>query len=172
LASRQATSNGGKDGSNCARCHSAWGFIKFLNQTTNLTRLRNVSGQPNAVLACVGCHNTNIGNVPATPEGDLRTNSSQVSSGYTAVYAARAVTSGNSKGQGAALPSNTYAFGDQKSSNICIPCHSGRANGALVKQVFAGAGTNGWNGYSTAQTNLYMHAFNPAPVVFGGGAYE
>ncbi|KAA0891326.1 PKD domain-containing protein [Oryzomonas rubra] len=163
-----------QNGANCQRCHSTYGFLKFANATTGLTRLAFNDGpgkQPNGVLACIACHKNT--------EGALRSDSATYATGYVAQYVPRPVTSGTSKGQGynqdmATAVATTYEnFGDKQNSNLCITCHSGRANAALIANVFAGVGgTNAWNGYSTVQTNLYQHAANPAQTVKGRGAYE
>lgn len=50
------TNNGTRTNSNCQRCHSTYGFLKFTNQTTGLTRLQPKVGQPNNVLLCITCH--------------------------------------------------------------------------------------------------------------------
>ncbi|UFS71056.1 hypothetical protein LPW11_02435 [Geomonas sp. RF6] len=147
------TNNGKQDNGNCGRCHTTIGFLKFANLSAQYNdRLKLVSGQPNATLACITCHKT--------AEGELRTDITirdgglKLADGYKAKFTATGATT------------SYVQFDSYKNSNICIPCHSGRTTEAIVKSYYA------QNNYSTGTTGFYQHAANIGQTFAGTGAYQ
>lgn len=110
----------------CARCHTTTGFAAFtdalrsgdselagLISEGSVTLIDASSDWKPEMLKCNGCH-TNY-------QGELRNPGA-----YTASYDYS--TDGVS-----AVASHSYA--DASSSNVCIPCHSGRQNGDSLKNM-------------------------------------
>ncbi|UFS71059.1 cytochrome c3 family protein [Geomonas sp. RF6] len=143
---------GTRHNSNCNRCHTTYGFLTFANQTTGLTRLQLKLGETNAVMACITCHKT--------AEGALRTDMIIPDGNVTLKngYVARFVQAGQTD--------KTVTFPAFKNSNICVPCHSGRTTGSVVKDYYA------LGNYTSGQTNFYQHAANIGQTFIGTGAYE
>jgi hypothetical protein len=163
------TNNGTRQAGNCDRCHTAYGFMKFANQTTGYARLRaplfnvgvynnnQANYQANNVLICVACH--------SSVEGPLRTNAvvagTVLTNGYFALFSSNVATlgAGNTKTQ--------VAFPGYKNSSICVPCHSGRTTDKYVRDNIATIAN-----YSTLQLSNYQHAANMGQTFIGKGAWE
>jgi hypothetical protein len=166
------TNNGTRQNGNCDRCHTAYGFIKFANQTTGLTRLRLQAGQPNNVLICIGCHKAIEGEFSITlPQAPLRIdatpagNPTALTGGYFALFSSSAssITAGNTKIQ--------IQFPGYKNSSICVPCHAGRSTDKVfVETIAKSLAVNG--NYSTIGTSYYQHAKNVGQTFIGKGAYD
>jgi hypothetical protein len=163
---------GSRQNGNCNRCHTAYGFMKFANQTTGYTRLQlklGVQGDAstaNNVLICIGCH--------SSVEGALRTNAAPsgnnaagkgagqaLSQGYFALFSSSVANlgAGNTKPQ--------VQFPGYKNSSICIPCHSGRTTDVYVKNYIATIAN-----YSTLQLSNYQHAANMGQTFIGKGGWD
>jgi len=149
---------------NCTRCHTAYGFMKFANQTTGMTRLQLKTGQANNVLICIGCHKTT--------EGELRTDAvpagghGPLSGGYFALFS-------SSKAIVAADKTKIeIAFPGLQNSSICVPCHAGRSTAAVFVAVIDKANTAPLGNYSTISTSYYQHAKNVGQNFISQGAYD
>ena len=142
--------------SNCIRCHSAQGFKQFVDSNfTKVSKIQN-GGAPikdSSPLTCNGCH--------TSPEGALNT-ANFGTTGYKAYWGySTALISGKKV-------VTSIQLGDNRNSNICMPCHSQRASGQEIKDVFA---TGAFKQYS-AGSAIYPHAAQPAAIFYGKGGYE
>jgi hypothetical protein len=176
-ANPSRTNNGTRQNGNCDRCHTSYGFLKFANQTTGLTRLQlkiGVKGDASTaenVLVCVGCHSsieTGALRTNATPSGNNAAGKGAgqaLTGGYFALFssAGTAVASGKTKIQ--------IAFPGYKNSSICIPCHSGRTTADVFVANLDFASTANKN-YSTVSTSYYQHGKNMAQTFIGAGGYD
>jgi|GEM_PF-943679 len=165
------TNNGTRQNGNCDRCHTAYGFMKFANQTTGYTRLQLKTGQANNVLICVGCH-SNLDNgalrTDATPAGNPTT----LAGGYFALFSSAAPTAAGTQGQVAANKTKIeLSFPGYKNSSICVPCHAGRSTAAVFVAVIDQAKLVNKN-YSTITTSYYQHAANMGQTFTGQGGYD
>lgn len=142
---------------NCIRCHTSNGFAAFVDSGFTMID-RNPTGGLNAPLTCNGCH--------TSPEGDLRlqnfTTATHGAKGYKALWG---YSTAKISGQKVVT---AIQLGDNKNSNICMPCHSQRASGQEIKDVFA---TGAYKQYS-AGSGIYPHAAQPAAIFYGKGGYE
>jgi len=130
----------------CNACHTTTGFIKAMgNGHTNTLKL-GATSTGKEVLACNGCHLSND-----FKNGGVR----KTSGGYVAGMG----------GYGAAAKA-TISFPDVGDSNLCIPCHAGRENGASMQGTLA-APTNFAN--STFKNPHYLAA---AAVFYGKGGFQ
>jgi hypothetical protein len=163
---------GTRSPSNCNRCHTAYGFMKFANQTTGYSRLQLVVGAQNDsktannVLMCVGCHSDVNGplRTDATPSGSNVAGTGAglpLTSGYFALFSSSVANlgAGNTKAQ-------VYIPG-YKNSSICVPCHAGRTNEVYVKNNIGKIAN-----YSTLQLANYQHAANMAQTFAGKGGWD
>jgi hypothetical protein len=121
----------------CQRCHTTTGYKTYMNaliagDTALASRLHDgtQSGTDSSLtfttvykpemLECTGCHTDN--------RGTLRN-----AGAYTGVYQYRVTNVGAASGTMSSILSSASAqFPDVSSSNVCIPCHSGRTNGASI----------------------------------------
>jgi len=132
--------------SDCLRCHTADGYVQFTN--SNFTNVNNVAGDPkvNAPLKCTACHNNDSFSVRGV---------SKVSTFYN-ISTVDKVTAKTVKSR---IAGN---YPDVGQSNICNSCHSARAVGPNLTDLF---NTGNWNlsnasfqnsHYMAASGNMYM----------------
>jgi Cytochrome c554 and c-prime len=189
------TNNGTRQNGNCDRCHTTYGFLKFANQTTGLTRLQLKTGQPNNVLICVTCHGLPTydatqagamgegGVTKVMPEGTLRLNAAPAGSaagalknGYFALFSSNVNygASGFGAKQGAIELNKSkiqIQFPGFKNSGVCIPCHSGRSTDQVFVSVINRQAADLKN-YSTIPTSYYQHGKNIGQTFIGVGGYD
>jgi len=153
---------------NCIRCHSASGFAAFVD--SGFTKIDQIpTSGANAPLTCNACHVNRVVGAADTHlnEGALRlknfTTASVVGSkkGYKAFW-----------GYSGALATKrivtSIQLGDNRNSNLCMPCHSQRASGQEIKDFFANGKSNAY----TIGTAIYPHAAQPAAIFYGVGGYD
>jgi hypothetical protein len=130
-----------KTRSNCNVCHSTAGFVKFAGQGFAGSNAGVAAdGGYKQILGCNACHSSTAW------EDSVRT----MSGGYVA----------GQGGLGSAAVANIN-MPDVGESNICIPCHAGRQNGAsLIATATPG---------SSAVTAHYLAA---AAVFYGNGGFQ
>ncbi|HJV66147.1 MAG TPA: hypothetical protein VJ550_10470 [Geomonas sp.] len=142
-----ATNSGAND---CVRCHTTAGFRQYLD-SGSIQPVGSASDHSAEPLSCAGCHNADftVRDLPAV------TAYYNYSSGIT----------------GKQIVSSL--FPDQKESNVCIPCHAGRANGDTIKAI---AAKSAHQGYSTSfwQNLPYLdgHHLAGAAFVFQAAGYR
>lgn len=149
---------------NCIRCHSAKGFAAFVD--SGFTKIDKLpASQLAAPLTCSACHDS-------VDKGTLRlanfTTASHGAKGFKAYWGYSTASFVKNK------VVTAIQLGDNRNSNICMPCHSQRASGQEIKDVFAAAkpaiapGVAG-SGIGTA---IYPHAAQPGAIFYGKGGYE
>lgn len=126
----------------CNRCHTTTGFIKFIT-TGDSSPWGSADDKTKEVLECRGCH--------ATYD---HKNSTRKVVAFVAPY-----------GASSTVPNGLVqdSFPDVGESNICIPCHSGRENGASLMANSAVTAS------SSAKTAHYLAA---AAVFYGKGGFQ
>ena len=139
-----------KTSPNCNKCHNGAGDASPTWSGAHTKHINGYNG--NSRLTCNACH--------TSPEGNLRTaNFGTV--GYKAYWGFSSALSGK-------RVVTSIQLGDNRNSNICMPCHSQRASGQEIKDVFA---TGSFKQYS-AGSAIYPHAAMPAAIFYGKGGYE
>lgn len=108
-------------GANCVRCHTSTGFIRFVSSGFSDVRPFGAAGdKTREVVACDVCHDDGSGR--AYNFARLRSVPAAVGYyNYSSLLAAKVLTSSQ--------------FPDVGASNLCIPCHTGRGTGALIKEI-------------------------------------
>lgn len=147
---------------NCIRCHTPQGFAAFVDsgfQTIDKIKVNGSDVKISTPLTCNGCHTS-------VDTGALRlqnfTTASHGAKGYKAFWGySTAAISGKKV-------VTSIQLGDNRNSNICMPCHSQRASGQEIKDVFA---TGAFKQYS-AGSAIYPHEAQPAAIFYGKGGYE
>ncbi|GFO54607.1 hypothetical protein GMSM_16140 [Geomonas sp. Red276] len=145
---------------NCVRCHTANGFAQFVDSGfTNIAPVGLASDNTSEPIVCSACHNS-------VDKGTLRlanfTSQHLGGAKYMARYGYKNALANN------VLVNSTLTLPDNKNSNLCLPCHSQRASGQEIKDVFA---LGNFKQYS-AGSAIYPHAAQPAAIVAGMGGYE
>ncbi|MCM0083747.1 hypothetical protein L4X63_19340 [Geomonas sp. Red32] len=145
---------------NCVRCHTANGFAQFVDSGfTNIAPVGVASDNTSEPIVCTACHNN-------VDKGTLRlanfTSQHLGGAKYMARYGYKNALANN------VLVNSTLTLPDNKNSNVCLPCHSQRASGQEIKDVFA---LGNFKQYS-AGSAIYPHAAQPAAIVAGMGGYE
>jgi len=137
-----------KSNAECIRCHTATGYVNYVTSTPAFTlpTAPLAAGKTYGVLGCNACH-----------ASYAFKNSIRNVAQYTAPY-------------------NNSPFPDVGYTNICIPCHAGRASGDTVNAVtdFTNAGFK--SSHSMAAAGLmYMKigftSFTSASAVIGASTY-
>jgi hypothetical protein len=128
----------------CQRCHTKTGFAAYadaiISGNTELFKAMDTGIYPPGLSSpvafvefwkpemneCLGCHTDN--------RGHLRDPGA-----FTATYDYRTTPVGAPSGTPSTFYSNaTFRYPDRGASNICILCHSGRTNGATIKNLNTG----------------------------------
>ena len=105
----------------CVRCHTTTGFINFVESGfTSLKPFGSTTDKTKEVTGCDACHPSYGFQVRPVPAVTIFYN-----------------FSGLSLGSHASIQNNAVTFPDLKSSNVCIPCHSGRGVGSAIKLLQA-----------------------------------
>lgn len=132
-----------KENASCIRCHTATGFINFVqsNFTLPATTWATAGDSSREVLTCKVCHTSS--NFKATV---------RKLPAFTAPYGISNFV--------ATVPT---AFPDVGESNLCIPCHSAREDGASLKRTV----TNFKN--ASFKNPHYLPA---AAVFYGKGGFQ
>lgn len=152
---------------NCQRCHTTTGYVAYNTAIGDndasqayLINTGTLASSPVAssstwapeMLECKGCHTDN--------KGTLRNPGA-----YTAPYDNFTVSGTTITTYSRA----SFAFPDSAGSNVCLLCHTGRANGDTIKNLNQAGVT------SVDMSNLGFindHHFTAAATVFGAGGYE
>lgn len=129
--------------SNCSRCHTTTGHIKYVtSKDKNAWAAANSADKTKEVLRCDGCHKDyNFG------AGNVR-NYGPVTMDYT---------------------DNVFIFPDAGSSNLCIECHAGRETGDTIKNSNQ-TGTT-FRNYSNASF-VNSHYLTAGATIFTKSGYE
>ena len=156
----------------CQRCHTTSGFKNYANanarhDTATISNIWNglVSNVSSTdfkpqMLQCTGCHTNN--------SGALRNPGA-----YNAIYGYRTGTpSSASTGTQAIQAYGRFQYPNASSSNVCIPCHSGRNSGETIHLLnTAQAGTNAVVNFGALRA-VTSHDMTAAGTVFRGLGYE
>lgn len=140
----------------CVRCHTTTGYINFVSSNfldvkpfgTNTDKTKEVTG-------CDACH-TDYGFKVRTV-GQVKI--------YFNFSGATQVSVGNPGGH-AKIQNNGVTFPDFGSSNLCIPCHSGRGVGSEIK-LLSDMGVD-----FTKINNPSSHDFTGAALLTAKSGYE
>lgn len=165
----------------CVRCHTTTGFINFVSSgfrdisgwgAKNLVNLGpfynpsyfNSVDKTKQVLACDACHDDGNGNAY---NWSMQRN----------VAAMPAYYNYSSKSTGKLVVLNARTFPDLSTSNICMPCHSGRVSGQTIKAIEAAEAASGsFNIFSSAKgiafSSVNSHALTAGATVFRSSGYE
>ncbi len=144
----------------CERCHTTTGYSNYadalrsgdmtqaeLIRSGAVTMITETTGWKPEMLVCNGCHLDN--------RGTLRDPGP-----YTANY--------NYSTAGAEATAS-FSYPEASSSNVCIPCHSARQNGASVKNlVFSNPSVTNFSNLSF----LNSHYLSAAGTLYGATGYE
>lgn len=107
----------------CVRCHTTTGYINFVNSNfLKVSPFGSRSDKTKEVTGCDACHTDYSFKVRKVGQVKLFFNFSGVTQPSV----------GNPGGH-AKIQNNAITFPDLGSSNICIPCHSGRGIGSEIK---------------------------------------
>ncbi len=129
----------------CNACHTPDGFIKALgNGWTNTDASSTTVSSVKQPLGCNACHSSN----------DFKNSVRTISGGYSA-----------GMGGFGSSATNSIQYPNVGESNICIPCHASRENGASI------------NDHKTDFTNTYFkdkdpHGLSAAAVFYGKGGFQ
>jgi len=134
-------SNSATDG--CVRCHTTTGFVNFVSsgfQDLRAWGYANTSDPTSEVISCRACHTDTVGAVSgeatvALPEGQVR----QIGA-YPAYYNYSVANVGKFINGKKGATGSALQYRDLNNSNICVPCHSGRAGNASNGEQY---GSNG-----------------------------
>lgn len=127
----------------CIRCHTTTGFVNFTESNFSLPKATwaNAGDNGREVLTCRACHLSS----------NFKNSVRQIDK-FTAPYGV--------------VNSVIYAptpFPDVGESNLCIPCHSGRENGASIKRTVANFGNASFKN---------PHYLAAAAVFYGLGGFQ
>ncbi|HEY6838798.1 MAG TPA: cytochrome C [Geobacteraceae bacterium] len=115
-------------GAICVRCHTTTGFINFV--TSNFTDVHawGVStDKTKEVLGCNACHDDGAGNAYSFKVRKVLGNGVGISAYYN--------YSGPRSAVSVKINNVATRYPDAASSNLCVLCHVGRANGAVIKRA-------------------------------------
>jgi len=134
----------------CVRCHTATGYINYVSSGFTDIRSWGVAGDPTKqVLTCNACHEDGKGNAYSYKTRNV----AKVTSYYN--YSS-ALTKKLLIGR---------AYPDLGTSNICMPCHTGREIGDTVKLAAAGNLNFANAGF------INSHYLSAGATVFGASGY-
>uniref|UniRef100_C6E1N9 Uncharacterized protein n=1 Tax=Geobacter sp. (strain M21) TaxID=443144 RepID=C6E1N9_GEOSM len=141
--------------SNCVRCHTTTGYINFVNSGfVDIHAWGSGSDKTKEVTACNACHDDGAGR---TYGYGLR-NVAVVSIYYN--------YSSSKSSPTVKLNNNKTLYPDAGASNLCMPCHTGRAVGQMIKDAAA-------LGLNFANVNMPNgHYRSAGATVFQLGGYE
>lgn len=112
----------------CVRCHTTTGYLQFVDKNNFLTVTpfgSNVD-KTKEVTGCDACH---------TNYAFERRNVGKVTIYYN--FSGATQSSPSNLAGHAKIQNNAVTFPDLKTSNMCVPCHSGRGLGSVVSQLSA-----------------------------------
>lgn len=153
----------------CVRCHTTTGYINYVDSGfTNVSPFpfavnsekdaATVGNKTKEVTGCNACHDDGNGTAYSWK---LRT-VPQV----TVYYNHRNITYPNNID----ITSNASVFPDAGSSNMCIPCHSARQNGNVIKLI--ANGVQGAFANVTSISRVSAHDLGGAASLFKNIGYE
>ena len=141
----------------CVRCHTSAGYVQYVTSTPKFSKIDPVgtnADKSSEPLTCNGCHNSDQGVDPFSVRsvGEVTAYYN-----YSVPNKKKVIVSSNSF--------HTSFFGglplDNRGSNTCIPCHTGRISGDTIKAA-AAAGLDFTNAnfmnshYMSAAGSLYQ----------------
>lgn len=160
----------------CQRCHTKTGFAAYADAirsgNTALFKALDTGIYPPGLsspvaysqtwkpemLECLGCHTDNLGNM-------------RDPGAFTATYDYRTTVAGAPSGSPNFVYAHaTFRYPDLGGANVCILCHSGRTNGATIKNLNTDPtlSTADFSSLKAADS----HHFPVAAIMFKGLGYE
>ncbi len=123
----------------CVRCHTSTGYINYVNSDFNDIRPWGAARNPDGTL--VGAGSVPISNQKQVIYCNVcHDNGSGSAYGYRMRKVQQVTGYYNYKVSGVpaspALATDFFVFPDVSTSNICLPCHTGRESGRVVQKVF------------------------------------
>ncbi len=153
---------------NCQRCHTTTGYIAYNTaigkkdaSQASLINTGTLASSPVTssytwapeMLECRGCHVDNKGTLRNPGVSYTAPYDNYTVSGTTVTTYSRA----------------SFAYPDVSGSNVCLLCHTGRANGDTIKNLNQAGVTSADMGNFSF---INDHHFTAAATVFGAGGYE
>lgn len=147
----------------CVRCHTTTGYINFVSSGfTNVSPFptvvdaeRDAVDKTKEVTGCDACHDDGNGTTYSWKLRRVPT--------VTVFYNHRNLTNSNNID----ITNNALTYPDAGSSNMCIPCHSGRQNGNVIKLIAQGGFSN-----FTSLARVGAHDLAGAASLFKQVGYE
>jgi hypothetical protein len=110
----------------CVRCHTTTGFVNFVSSNfSNVKPFGSNTDKTKEVTGCDACHSDYSFKLRPVPRVTI----------YYNFSGATQVSVGNPGGHAKIQNNSTtnITFSDLGSSNVCVPCHSGRGIGQAIK---------------------------------------
>jgi hypothetical protein len=137
----------------CVRCHTTTGHINFLS--TNFLSVQSFGSADitRELTGCDACHTDYSFKLRAVPP-------------VTIFYNISGVPTASSPGGHVKIQNNSVLFPNLGSSNMCVPCHSGRGIGSQIKLL------RDYNANFTKSSSPSAHNLNEAALLTAKSGYE
>jgi hypothetical protein len=159
----------GNFGDVCVRCHTATGFVKYVDSGfTDVTTWPDATTYParssdrtKEVLGCRACHDDGKGNAYGYQVRMVN----RITAFYN--YSVNSKTTPSVK----IRSSVGKAFPDVKQSNLCLACHTGRVAGNNIKAIFSQIRTSD-PGFFKQADFINSHYLSAGATIFRATGYE
>ena len=110
----------------CVRCHTTTGFLNFVNSNFLNVQAFGSGDNTRELTGCDACHSDYSFKLRAVPQVKIYYN-----------FSGATIPNATNPGGHAIITKNGVTYPNLGSSNMCIPCHAGRAVGSQIKLLGA-----------------------------------